>query len=65
MDSRRAVCEPEGDGFNEVFDFEDGFFGVPDEPEDDGVDVYGNGVAGEGRFGADGRDADALIDIAA
>ena len=37
----------QGDGLNEVLDFEDGFFRAPDEPEDDGIDVDGNGVAGE------------------
>src|SRR5260370_18966648 len=49
----------------EVFDFKNGLFGIPDEPEDDGVDVHGDGVASEGRLGANGTDADALIDEAA
>src|ERR1700722_9147268 len=55
----------ESDGLHEVFDFEDGFFRVPDEPEDDGVDVDGNSVAREGGFGVYRREADALIDVAA
>ena len=55
----------EGDSLGEVLDLEDGLFRVPDEPEDDGVDVDGHGVAGEGGFGADGCDTDALIDVAA
>ena len=42
------------------FDFENGLFGVPDDPKIDGVD--GDGVAGEGGFGFDVADADALID---
>ena len=50
------------DGFAEVFDFENGLFGVPDDPEIDGVDGDGDGVAGEGGFGFDVADADALID---
>ena len=41
------------------------FLGVPHHPEDDGVDVDGNGVAGERGFGGDAGDADALVDIRA
>jgi hypothetical protein len=50
---------------NEVFDFENGFFGAPYQPEDNCIDVDGNGIAGQGRFCTDGRDAYALIDVAA
>jgi len=52
----------ERDGVDEVLHFEDGFFGVPDDPEDDGVDVDGDGIAGQRRFGTHAGDADALID---
>ena len=48
-----------------VLHFQDGLLGIPDHPEDDGVHVYGDGVAGERGFGADVGDADALVDIAA
>ena len=54
-----------GDGLDEVLDFEDGFLGVPDHPEDDGVDVDGDRVAGQRRFGGDAGDADTLVDVGA
>src|ERR1700722_9945739 len=47
---------------DEILDFENRFFGAPNHPENDGVDIDGNGVAGESRFGAYTCDADSLID---
>jgi len=64
IDSRSAVCA-HGDGLDEVLDFENGFLGVPDQPEDDGVDVDRNRVAGEGRFRRDAGHAHALVHIGA
>ena len=49
----------------EVLDFENGFFGVPHQPEDNRVDVDRDGVSGERGFGGHGRDTNALIDKAA
>ena len=53
----------EGDGLEEVFDLEDGLLGVPHQPEDDGIDVDGNGVTGERGLCADGGNAHTLIDV--
>ena len=41
----------EGDGLDEILDLEDGFLGVPDQPEHDGIHVDRDGVAGQGGFG--------------
>ena len=54
-----------GDGLDEVLDFENGFLGVPDQPEHDGVDIDGDGVAGERGFGGDVGHADALVHVGA
>jgi hypothetical protein len=53
------------DGVDEVLDFENGFLGVPYQPENDGVHVHGNGVAGESGLGGNAGYADALVDIRA
>ncbi len=53
------------DGVDEVLNFKNGFLGVPDHPEDDGVDVHRDSVAGERGFGGDTGDANALIHIGA
>src|SRR5258708_40123876 len=52
-------------GVSKVLDFENGFFSVPNQPEDNCVDVDRDGVSRERRFGSDGRDTNALIDKAA
>jgi hypothetical protein len=51
-----------GDRHLKVLDFQDGLFGVPDDPEVDGVDADGDGVLGEGGLCLDVADADALVD---
>src|SRR5208337_4464529 len=53
------------DGIDEVLDFENAFLGVPHQPEDNGVDVDGNGVAGERGLSRDARDAHALVHVGA
>src|SRR5579872_6928054 len=55
----------ESDGLDEDLDFEDRLLGIPDHPEDDGVDVDGDGVAGQGGFGRNAGDADSLVDVRA
>ena len=65
IDSRSAVCALMCDGVDEVLDFENGFFGVPHHPEDDGIDVHRHRVASERGFRRDAGDADALVDVGA
>ena len=48
-------------GVSEVLNFKDGFFGVPDEPEDNGIHIDGDGVARQGGFSGNRSDADTLI----
>jgi len=54
-----------GDGLDEILNFQDRFFGVPDHPENDGIDIDRNGVAGERGFGGYAGGADALVHEAA
>jgi hypothetical protein len=61
----QAGLSAERDGLHEVLDFENGLFGVPNEPEHDGIDVDGDGITGECRLGRDVGHADPLVDVAA
>ena len=63
MDSRSAV-RAFLDGFAEVGHFEDAFLDIPNDPENDGVDVHRHGVARESGLGARIGNANALIDKA-
>src|SRR5262249_17197948 len=45
--------------------FQNGFFGVPDNPEENGVNTNWDGVPRKRRFGLHVADADTLIDCGA
>src|SRR5271170_4882933 len=49
------------DGVVKILDFEDALLGIPHDPEDDGIDIDGHGIARESGLGADIGDTHALI----
>ena len=61
----KRCLRTEGDGIEIIFDFEDGLLCVPDEPEDDGIDVDRDSVAGERGLRRDAADAHALVYVGA
>ena len=65
MDSRKRGLRAHVDGLDKVLHFEDGFFGIPHQPEDDGVDIHGNRIAGQRGLRRDAGNAYALVHIRA
>ena len=51
-----------GDRGAVVLDFEGGFFGIPHEPEEHGIDVNGDRIFCERLLGREGRDHDTVVD---
>ena len=53
----------EGDRLDKVLNFENGLLGVPDHPEDNGVDVHRDSVTGERGLSRDTCNTNALVHV--
>ena len=62
MISRRAVWAAQAMAGLVVLDFQGGFFGVPDDPEQHRIHIDRHGILGQRFFGAEGRDHHAVVD---